>query len=216
MIIFTLVLFSCSRSGSRSSTGDSELPAAVLTPVDCTNLCPAPEKLVAEAKQSDSVRLRGDLAAGTGQVLLGWDDGSTAQQWFLPAPTTEASMSLGEGIDDLLVWNIRIAIPCFPESAVNVQLTRVSEKAPLTPGTYPLSSASFEVPERDQSTDTDSMKVSGEVVITSTADDRVSGYMQGWASGRLESNITYEDLGPHFEVAAMQFEQMPGDFVAKP
>src|SRR6185436_19306788 len=121
MVTFTLaiILVACSSSDSRpgSGSGDSQLPAGVLTPVDCTNLSPAPEKLVDDATVSDSVRLRADLAVGTGQVLLGWDDGSGAERWLLPAPTNETSMIFGAGHDDLPVWNIRIKIPCLPESA---------------------------------------------------------------------------------------------------
>jgi len=212
MVTFTLaiLLVAC------SSSGDSQLPDGVLTPVDCTNLCPAPKKLMDAATRSDAVRLDGDLSAGTGQVLLGWNDGSGAEQWILPAPTEETSITFGAGIDNLPVWNIRIRIPCLPESAANVQLTREGEKAPLTPGTYPLVSVSFDVPDREQSADEESQELSGDVVITSTADGRVSGYMRGWGRGALYSNFTQEDLGVRYEIAAMQLEQISGDFEASP
>jgi hypothetical protein len=211
------VLVSCSSPDFRPpSDVDSQLPTEALRPVDCTTLCPAPDELAAEAEQSDSVRLRGDLPVGTGQVLLGWDDGSGTERWLLPAPTTEASMIFGDGVDTQPVWNVRIAIPCFPESAVNVQMTREGDKSPLMPGTYPLVGVSFDVPGQEQRTDIDSMQVSGEVVITRAASDLVSGYMRGWGSGNIASSSTLEDLGVRYEVAAMQFEQIPGDFVGKP
>jgi hypothetical protein len=159
--------------------------------------------------------LRPDLPVNTGQVLLGWDDGSGAERWLLPAPTTEASITFGQGLDGLLVWDIRIEVPCLPESAVNVQLTREGEKAALTPGTYPMVSVAFDVPEGDQSVDLDSMEVSGDVVITSAEDDLVSGYMQGRGGGNIES-IAHEDLGLRYEVAAMRFDQIAGELVATP
>ena len=212
-VLFTLasVLVSCSHSDS----ADSQWPTEVLTPVDCTNLCPAPDRLADEATQSDSVRLAADRPDGTGQVLLGWDDGSGAQRWLLPAPTTDASIGSGQGVDGLLVWKIRIAIPCLPESAVNVQLTREGETAALTPGTYPMVSVAFDVPARQQSVDLDSMEVSGDVVITSATDDLVSGYMQGRGGGRIQS-IAHEDLGLRYDVAAMRFDQIAGEQVAGP
>jgi hypothetical protein len=206
--LFTSALVSCSGSPDR-------LPIDVLTPVDCTHLPFAPEELVDATTESDSVRLDADLDVGTGQLLLGWSDGSGAHEWFLPIPTRESRIVFGQGVDDLLVWDIRIKLPCLPESAVNVQLTREGEAAPLTPGTYPLVSVSVDVPEREQGVDLDSMEVSGEVVITSAADDLVSGYMQGRGAGMLKSHFTQEHLGVRYEIAAMQFEQIDGDFVAK-
>ena len=218
MTPFTLasVLVSCSGSDLRTGSDDSQVPTAALTPVDCTKLCSAPEELVGEATRSDAVRLRRDQPVGAAQVLLGWDDGSGAERWLLPAPTKETSMIFGEGIDELPVWNIRIEIPCLPKSAVNVQWTRDGEKAPLTPGTYPLVSVGFDVPDREQGVAEDSMKSSGDVVITSTEDGLVSGYLQGRGGGTIEAYSTEEDLGVRYEVAAMRFEQIEGDFVASP
>lgn len=212
LVLFAIpsVLVSC--SGSDDLRG----PAEVVAPVDCSQLCSAPEELVEEATQSDSVRLRRDQPVGTGQVLLGWEDGSGTERWLLPAPTTDASVLFGHGVDDLLVWNIRIEIPCLPEAAANVQLTREGEKSPLTPGTYPMVSIAFDVPEREQSVDLDSMEVAGDIVITSAEGDLVSGYMQGRGGGSLESHVTQEDLGVRYEIAAMQFEQISGDFVTGP
>ena len=218
MRLFTLasVLVSCSESAPRSSSDDSPLPAGALTPVDCSILCAAPDKLVDEATRSDAVRLRPDLPVGTAQVLLGWDDGSGAERWVLPAPTREASIVFGDGVDDLLVWDIRIEIPCLPKSATNLQWTRAGEKAPLTPGTYPLVSVGFDVPDWEQGVDEDSMELSGDVVITSIEDGLVSGYMQGRGGGAIKSYSTEEDLGVRYEVAALRFEQIAGDFVASP
>ena len=203
LVLFAIpsVLVSCSGSD------DLRVPAEVVTPVDCSQLCSAPEELVEEATQSDSVRLRRDQPVGTGQVLLGWKDGSGTERWLLPAPTTDASIMFGHGVDDLLVWNIRIEIPCLPESAVNVQLTREGEKSPLAPGTYPMVSVAFDVPEREQSVDLDSMEVAGDIVITSAEGDLVSGYMQGRGGGNIQS-IADGDLGLRYEVAAMRLEQI--------
>jgi hypothetical protein len=171
---------------------------------------------VEEAEASDPVRFRSDLAAGTAQVLLGWDDGSGAERWLLPAPTKQTSMRFGEGVENLAVWEVRIEIPCFPESTMNVQLTRDGKADPLTPGTYPLVSVALDVPERAQGVDESSMELWGDVVVTSTVDGLVSGYMQGRGSGIIESYDTREDLGIRYEVAALQFEQIAGDFVASP
>jgi hypothetical protein len=186
----------------------ARLPDDVLTPVDCSNLCPAPKRLVDDAMHSDAVRLAGAVDAGEAQVLLEWSDGASAAQWFLPAPTSEASIS--PGADDLPLWNVRIEIPCFPESVVNAQW---KAEASLTPGTYPLVFVSFDVPEREQGADLDSLLVSGEVVITSATDDLVSGYLQGWGGGDVESYATQEQLGLRYEVAAMRFDQIGGDLV---
>jgi hypothetical protein len=213
MLMLTLasVLFSCSRSGF--SAGDSSSEAAVVTPVDCTYLCPAPEKLVDEATQSDAVRMRPDLPVGTAQVLLGWSDGH-GERWFFPPPTNDASIHFGG--DELPVWDIRIEIPCLPESTVSVQVTRDAEPEPLTPGTYPIVAVGFEAPLAEQGVDLASMGLSGDVVITRIEDGVVSGYMQGRGGGTLQSYVTQEDLGLRYEVAALRFEQIAGEFVASP
>ncbi len=210
-VLFALlsVLVSC------SSSHDVRKPAEVVAPVDCSQLCSAPEELVKEATQSDAVRLRRDQPVGTAQVLLGWEDGSGTERWLLPAPTTDASITFGHGVDDLLVWNIRIEISCGPESAVNVQLTQEGKKSPLAPGTYPMVSVAFDVPELGQSVDPDSMEVAGDIVITGAEGDLVSGYMQGRGGGNIQS-IADGDLGLRYEVAAMRFEQITGEFVASP
>jgi len=162
------------------------------------------------------VLLDAKLATGAGQVLLGWSDDGGDQEWFLTTPREGAPILFAYGIDDLPVWHLRIKVPCLPESAVNVQWTRDGEKAPLTPGSYPLVSVAFDVPEREQGVNIDSMEVSADMAITSAADGLVSGYMQGRGGGMLKSHFTQEDLGVRYEVAAMKFEQISSDFVAKP
>jgi hypothetical protein len=206
--LLPIVLVSCS--------GSDGLPADVLTPVDCTNLPPAPEELVQHATSAEAVLLDADLATGTGQILLGWSEDGAEEQWFLTAPREGSPILFAQGIDDLPVWHLRIKIPCLPESATNVQWTRDGAKSPLTPGAYPLVSVSFDVPEREQTADQESQELSGDIVITKTADGRVSGYLQGWGGGAIYSNFTQEDLGVRYEVAAMKFEQISSDFVAKP
>ena len=92
--------------------------------------------------------------------------------------------------------------------------TREAEAlAPLAPGTYPIISVAFDVPEREQGSE--SSEVSGEVVFTRADDDLVSGHMTGWGGGFVESHFSGEDLGLRYKVVAMEFENLPGAFVGE-
>ena len=83
---------------------------------------------------------------------------------------------------------------------------------PLSPGDYPLSVISFDVPEREQGDGTHT-DLEGLVTITEAGDGQASGYLAGRGGGSLISYFTHEDIGVEYEVRGLAFQDIPAQWV---
>jgi len=171
---------------------------------------------VEDLQRSDVVFLDTELGSGEGQVAFKWAD-SNREQWLLSTQTNDIQLVFQEdGPDGRPTWATWIKVPCSPEAALFVHFAWEDGRlSPLIPGAYPIVLVSFDVPDREQSTDNSSLQVDGDVIITEVSEGHVSGHLQGWGSGALKSNLTQEALGVKYTVGAQVFKEVPGQFVGE-
>ena len=186
------------------------LPRDVLVPVDCSALPVAPEEMVEAIEQSDVPLEDTDLEPGGAQVAFEWSDGE-GDRWLLPPQREDSEVLFNPyAPEERLAWTVGVKVPCSPEAAAFVTfMTEEGVLESLASGVYPVLNASFDVPEREQSADGESLVAEGFVTITEVSDGLVSGYLHGWGSGTLKSNFTQEQLGVGFTVGAMAFRDVP-------
>jgi hypothetical protein len=193
----------------------ADAPPGALEPVSCDALPAAPSSMVEAAEASEIPMTDNDLSSGQSQVLLHWSD-EAGERWLLTEPIADADIAyLPEGREGEWwpVWGVGAHLPCDPESGVMMWFAlEDGTYDPLSPGDYPLSVISFDVPEREQGDGTTSYG-EGFVTITEAGDGQASGYLAGRGGGSLISYFTQEDIGVEYEVYGLGFQDIPAEWV---
>ncbi|MBN1334549.1 MAG: hypothetical protein JXB39_01155 [Deltaproteobacteria bacterium] len=189
-----------------------EYPPGVLVPVDCTGLPVAPLDVVEAVEPSEAALTDASLKPGTVHVVIQWID-EDGGQWYQARPTGDAWVayaSEGPGPNGWPTWDIVVPLPCVPTANVNLHFGREDGSSdPLAPGSYPVVTVSIDVPDKEQAANRESRESDGVVIVTETNEGSASGYMQGWGTGSMESNVSKELLGLEYKVGALAFNTLP-------
>lgn len=203
--------------GSARPLGMSMLPLITLSammagcmefPVDCSGLPPASAELIGELETGSTALTDEDVLPGTVQLVITMKD-FWGLRWYSPVAHSDSHMSGGNlgGPEAVPYWGLQTGLACAPEAAASVQFLRGD--GDLVPGEYPMAGVSFDVPEREQGADDDTVHVDGIVTITAAGDGLVSGYMQGRGGATVKSYLTQESVGLDFTVEALAFKDFP-------
>jgi hypothetical protein len=187
----------------------SGLPPGVLIPVDCGALAPASPGLVEGIEDGTLVLTDEHVVPGTAQVVF-TINGADGLHWYAPPARSDTKITLRTALGEPEpFWSTWVKLDCTPEAALFVNFWREDRSALLEPGDFPIKAVSFDVPDREQSGDSETFYFDGVVTITAVGDGTMSGYLQGRGGGTLRSNFTAERLELDYSVEALAFRDLP-------
>lgn len=170
----------------------------ITEPVACDGLPDAPEAFPASADVVEH------LPPGSARVEMEWVVDGVVHHALVRRTSAEA-MQLPASR-----WSIRADIDCDPDLSVALIFQLAGGASVPEEGAYPVVEFSADVPGREQTTVSESVQVEGQMVVVDVGAARMSGYLDGQASGAMQSLIPEVDVGDRtLRVTGLAFNQIP-------